>query len=262
MLAAVLLSSPEWPSWLGLVVIALVGFVASVINTIAGGGSLLTLPLLVALGLPPGLANGTNRVGVVMQMVASAGTFHRRGFRDYRLFVRLVIPMTLGSLAGAFMATRLHDELLRVVFGVMLAAWAVLLVVRPGRFLHAPPQPRAIGPLALVLSVLVGVYGGFLQAGVGFPLLALFVLYLGYPAVEANAAKSVLTLVYSLVSLPVFMMAGQVAWREGLVLAAGSMVGGWLGTRLQIRAGANLVRWGVVIAVAASGVAMLFDALG
>lgn len=262
MLAAALLSSPEWPLWLILVVIALVGVVASIINTIAGGGSLLTLPLLVALGLPAGLANGTNRVGVVMQVVASAVTFHRRGFRDYRLFARLVIPMMLGALAGAFMATRMDDELLRVVFGAALAAWAVLLVIRPGRFLHAPPQPRPIGPLALVLSVLVGLYGGFLQAGVGFPLLALLVLYLGYPAVEANAAKSVLTLGYTLVSLPMFAIAGQVAWREGLVLAVGSMVGGWLGTRLQIRAGANLVRWVVVLAVAGSGVAMLADALG
>lgn len=250
------------PPWLGLVVIALVGVVASVINTIAGGGSLLTLPLLVGLGLPAGLANGTNRVGVVMQVVTSAVTFHRGGFRDYRLFARLVIPMMLGALAGAFLATRMDDELLRVVFGATLAAWAVLLVVRPGRFLHAPEAPRPVGPLALVLSVLVGLYGGFLQAGVGFPLLALLVLYLGYPAVEANAAKSVLTLGYTVVSLPMFVIAGQVAWREGLVLAVGSTIGGFIGTRLQIRAGANLVRWVVVIAVAASGVAMLADVLG
>lgn len=259
MLAAALVLDPPW---LGLVAIAVVGMVASVINTIAGGGSLLTLPLLVGLGLPAGLANGTNRIGVVMQVVTSAATFHRQGFRDYRLFARLIVPMMLGALAGAGLATHMDDELLRLVFGAMLAAWAVLLVVRPGRFLHAPPVPRPVGPLALVLSLLVGVYGGFLQAGVGFPLLALLVLYLGYPAVEANATKSALTLGYTVVSLPMFVIAGQVAWREGLALAVGSTVGGWIGTRLQIRAGANLVRWVVVIAVAASGVAMLVDALG
>jgi uncharacterized membrane protein YfcA len=198
------------PPWLGLVAIALAGVVASAINTIAGGGSLLTLPLLVALGLPPGLANGTNRVGVIMQVVTSAITFHRRGFRDYRVVMRLMIPALLGAIAGAFLATRLGDELLRIVFGAMLAAWAVLLVVRPGRF----------------------------------------------------AAKSALTLGYTLVTLPMFAVAGQVAWREGLVLAVGSTIGGWVGAHVQIRGGANLIRWVVVIAVAASGVAMLLDAIG
>lgn len=260
MLAEAILSG--YPAWVGFVVLALAGAVASVVNSIAGGGSLLTLPLLVALGLPPGLANGTNRVGVLMQGLASVATFHRRGFRDYRLVARLLLPMMVGAAAGTALATRLPDDLLRVVFGVMLAGWAVLLVVRPGRFLNAPAEPRAPGLPALGLSVLIGAYGGFLQAGVGFPLLALLVLYLGHSAVQANAVKVALTLGFTLVSLPMFALAGQVAWREGLVLATGSMVGGWLGTRLQIRGGANLVRWVVVIAVAASGVAMLRGALG
>lgn len=250
------------PPWVGLLVLAVAGAIASVINSMAGGGSLLTLPLLVAVGLPPGLANGTNRVGVVVQGLASVLTFHRRGVRDYGLVVRLLPPMMLGAAAGSYLATRLSDDLLRVVFGVMLASWAVLLVLRPGRFLHAPEEPRHAGPLALGLSLLIGLYGGFLQAGVGFPLLALLVPYLGYPAVRANAVKVALVLGFSLVSLPMFALAGQVAWREGLALAAGGMVGGWLGTRLQLRAGATLVRWVVVLAVAASGVAMLRGALG
>ncbi len=250
-----------YPPWVGLVVLALAGAVASVINAMAGGGSLLTLPLLVALGLPPGLANGTNRVGVITQGLASVITFHRRGFREYRLVGRLLLPMMVGAGAGTALATRLPDDLLRVVFGAMLAGWAVLLVVRPGRFLQAPAEPRPAGVPALVLSLLIGVYGGFVQAGVGFPLLALLVLHLGHPAVQANAVKVALTLGFTLVSLPMFVLAGQVAWKEGLTLAAGSMVGGWLGTRLQIRAGANLVRWVVVLAVAASGVAMLRGAL-
>lgn len=250
------------PPWVSLLALAVAGAVASVINTMAGGGSLLTLPLLVAIGLPPGLANGTNRVGVVMQGIASVITFHRRGFRDHRLVARLLVPMMLGAAAGTALATRLSDDLLRVVFGGMLAGWAVLLMLRPGRFLHAPVEPRRAGPLALTIGLLIGVYGGFVQAGVGFPLLALLVLYLGHDAVQANAIKVALVLGFSLVSLPMFALAGQVAWREGLALAAGGLVGGWLGTRLQIRGGAKLVRWVVVMAVAASGVAMLRGALG
>jgi uncharacterized membrane protein YfcA len=249
------------PAWLTLVVLGLAAALASIVNALAGGGSMLTLPLLVAMGLPPGLANGTNRVAVITQGIASVATFHGRGFREYGVVLRLLPPMMLGAAVGTFLATRMGDELLRMVFGATLAAWAVLLVVRPGRFLHAPPEPRRPGTSTYVLSVLIGVYGGFLQVGVGFPLIALLVLHLGHPAVQGNAIKLALTLGYTLVSLPMFALAGQVAWREGVVLAIGGMVGGWAGTRLQLHGGANLVRWVVVVTVAASGVWMLYEAL-
>ncbi|MCH9682096.1 MAG: sulfite exporter TauE/SafE family protein [Deltaproteobacteria bacterium] len=252
----------ELPLWAGLALLALAGAVAAVINTMAGGGSLLTIPVLIGLGLPPGLANGTLRVGVAVQNAASVITFHRRGVRAYRPFLRLVVPMVVGAAGGTALATRLPDDSLRIVFGVMLAAWAVVLVLRPGRFLESPTEPRPVGWLALVLSALIGIYGGFLQAGVGFPLLALLVTYLGHEAVVANAIKMMLVLAYTAISLPMFALAGQVAWREGLALAAGAMVGGWLGTRLQLRVGAKLVRWVVVIAVGISGIAMLRGALG
>ncbi len=252
----------ELPPLAGLGLLALAAAIAGVINTMAGGGSLLVLPVLIALGLPPSMANGTIRVGVVVQNLAAAITFYRRGFRAHGLALRLVLPMVAGAAVGTWLATRLPDDSLRVVFGIMLAAWAVVLVLRPGRFVRAPDQPRAPGPLTWLFAALIGLYGGFLQAGVGFPMLALLVLYLGHQAVEANAVKVLLILAYTTVSLPMFAIAGQVAWREGLALAAGAMLGGWLGTRLQIKAGAGLVRWVVVVAVAVSGVAMLRGALG
>ena len=108
------------PAWVGLLVLGLAGAVAGVINTIAGGGSLLALPVLVALGLPPGVANGTMRVGVAVQNVTSALTFHSRGVRQYGLVLRLVLPMVLGAAVGTVLATRLPDDALRVVFGAML----------------------------------------------------------------------------------------------------------------------------------------------
>jgi uncharacterized membrane protein YfcA len=128
--------------------------------------------------------------------------------------------------------------------------------VRPGRFVTTPAEVVGVRPLSHVLALAVGIYGGLLQVAVGFPLLALLTAHLGYGAVRANAIKVALVLVYTLVALPVFVLAGHVAWREGAALAVGSLVGGWLGTRLQIRRGANLVRWVVVVAAVASGVAM------
>jgi uncharacterized membrane protein YfcA len=240
------------------VVLAVTAMVASIVNTIAGGGSFLVLPLLIAVGVPPGVANGTVRVGVLVQSVASSLTFRRRGVRDPGAFLPLVVPMCVGAVGGAWLATRLPDEDLRPVFGVAFMVWAAVLVVRPGRFLDPRAEPVRPGLGSWVAAVLIGIYGGFLQAGVGFPLMALLIPVLGYPAVRANAVKVLLILVYTALALPVFVMAGQVAWAEGACLAAGSLAGGWIGARWQIRAGAPLVRWFVVITVAMSGALMTF----
>jgi hypothetical protein len=253
---------PSMPDWAGLALLALGAAVAGVVNTLAGGGSLLVIPLLVALGLPPTIANGTLRVGVVVQSLAALATFHAGGERDYGVVARLALPMMLGAGIGSYLATQIGDAWLQPVFGVLIVAWAIVLVVRPGRFLGTPTEVTAVRPLSHVFALTVGIYGGLLQVAVGFPLLALLTAHLGYGAVRANAIKVALVLVYTLVALPVFVLAGQVAWREGAALAVGSLVGGWLGTRLQIRRGANLVRWVVVVTAAASGVAMAIAGLG
>jgi len=240
-----------------LVLLAVIGVVSSVINTMAGGGGLLVLPVLIALGVPPSVANGTTRLGVLTQNVTSIIAFRRGGFGDVKLVLRLAPAMIAGAALGAFAATRLSDEILRPLFGAVLLAWAIVLVVRPGRFLAHPPEPRAPGWGSQIAAVGIGVYGGFLQAGVGFPLLALLVTVLGHEPVRANAIKVALVLAFTLVSLPMFAAAGQVAWREAIALAIGAAVGGWLGAAWQVRSGAAVVRWVVVIAVAVSGIAMV-----
>ncbi len=245
------------PEWAGLVVLALVGVVASVINTMAGGGGLLVLPVLMWLGLSAGDANGTMRVGVIVQNTSSLTAFARRGHLDVGATVRLLPSMMIGSVVGTLLATRLADALLRPIFGATLVVWAIALVVRPGRFLATPTEPQSPGIGSHLAGVAIGVYGGFLQAGVGFPLLALLVSVLGHPPVRANAIKVALVLGVTLVALPLFAAAGQVQWREGLALAAGSLVGGWIGAAWQVHAGANVVRAFVIVAVAVSGVMMV-----
>lgn len=241
--------------------LVLVGVIAGVVNTLAGGGSFLALPLLMAMGVPAGAANGTVRIGVVLQSLVAALTFHRSGVRDWGVAARLVVPMTVGAVGGSMLAARADDAVLRPIFGGMFLAWAVLLAVRPGRFLAPATAPRSPGPASDLLCLLVGVYGGFLQAGVGFPLIALLVSFLGHDPVRANAIKVFCVGVYTLVALPVLALAGRVEWLEGTVLAAGTMLGAWLGTRWQLRAGAGLVRWFVLVTVAVAGAAMIADAL-
>ncbi len=241
----------------GALALALAGLLAGVANTLAGGGSFIVVPILIGLGLSPGMANGTSRLGVLAHGLAATTTFARAGAVPTGLVLRVAPAMCVGALLGAWLATRLDDGLLRPLFGGVLVFWACLLVVRPGRFITPPEQPRAPGVLGQGLSLLIGIYGGFLQAGVGFPLMALFVSVLGHATLPANAAKIAVVLIYTVMAMGVFMAAGQVAWREGAVLAAGMVLGGVLGARLHLRAGASVVRWAMVVMVAVSGAALL-----
>lgn len=252
---AYLQTLPPGATW---ALLALGSALAAIVNTMAGGGSLLVLPLLLAVGMPPGLANGTLRAGVLIQSLSAVATFHRKGERPYRLVGKLALPIIVGAAAGTFFATRLDDALLLPIIGALLAGWALVLLLRPARFLQAEGEPRDPGPKTYLAAVGVGFYGGFLQVAVGFPLLALLTMGVGLTAVQANATKVVLVFVYTLVSLPIFAAAGQVAWVEGAALAGGGLVGGWLGARWQLRSGAGVVRWFVVVTATVSGVAMLW----
>lgn len=244
------------PPWL-LPLAAAAGLLGGIVNTLAGGGAFLMLVTMLLGGIDAGTANGTLRVAILAQTLSATLTFYRQGVRDGAAIVRLVGPAVLGSLGGAALATRIAPATLRPLFGAVLALWAVLLALRPGRFVSPPEEPRAIGAVAVGLAALIGVYGGFIQAGAGFPLLGLLVSYLGYPAVRANGIKLALVAAYTIVALPVFIYAGQVAWLPAGALAAGSIVGAWIGVRLQLRVGAQLVRWALVIMIAVSGTLLL-----
>jgi uncharacterized membrane protein YfcA len=247
--------------WLDVVLLLVVGAVAGVINTMAGGGSLLVLPVLIGLGLPAGVANGSSRLAVATQSAAALATFHRRGVRAHGLSMRLAGPMIAGALLGSYLVTLLDDRLFRPLFGIVLLAWAVILLVKPDRFLRPPDQAREPNTTSYVLAFVVGLYGGALQAAVGFLLIALLSGQLGYDLVRANSVKVTLVLAYTLVVLPVFIFAEQVAWVPAIVLAIGTMAGAWLGAHWQLEKGSAVVRWFVLVMVLVSGVAMLWPAI-
>ena len=245
----------------GFVLLVLAGFISGVVNAIAGGGSFLTLPVLTALGLPAGVANGSVRVSILPQNATILATFWRRGVRVPRQVWALALPICVGAFGGSALAARMDDALLQPVFGGIFVVWAVILVIKPSSFREPEGGPRPVGAMSWVFAALIGIYGGFMQAGVGFPLLALLVGQLGLDPVRANAAKAALVALYSVIALVVFAAAGKVAWMEAGVLTVATMLGGWVGTRWQLRGGAELVRWFVVVMVVVSGVVMLWRGL-
>lgn len=211
----------------------LAGLVAGVVNTLAGSGSLLTLAVLLFLGLPATVANGTNRLGVAIQTAVSLLTLRRHGLSLPEGMLWVVVASTLGALFGSFVATRFDAATLE---GVIIAVmWAMLLVlfIKPSRFLRSESLPEKGNPtvLKIFLFVLVGFWGGFLQAGVGILLALALVLATGRELVEATAIKLVVVMSYTVGTLFIFGFAGQINWTLGFLVGIGQGLGGFLGAR-------------------------------
>lgn len=233
------------PTW---ILLALAGLVAGVINTLAGGGSLLTVPLLVFFGLPPTLANGTNRVGVLVQNLTSTLHFRRAGFDGLREAIPVLVPVLIGSAIGAAVASRLPDEIFRRIFGIAMIA-LLYPMLRPPRppSVRAQPPPRS-SLLNAALFLAIGLYGGAIQAGVGLFLVAALARS-GLDLVRASAIKVILIGSLTAVAVPVFILHGQVQWLAASALVVGFAAGGELGARAAIGGGEGLIRIALVLAV-------------
>jgi len=243
-----------------LVVVA-VGIVAGIINTLAAGGSLLTLPVLMALGLPPNMANGTNRIAIFLQNVVGVRQFHKEKVMDFPSGFRVGIPAAVGAIAGAFIAVNLNDEVMKLaIAGVMILVF-FLILLRPNRWINSheehPPIPYWI---QVIVFFLVGIYGGFIQAGVGFFLLTSLVLGSGFELVKANALKLFIILLYTPLALLIFFLHGDVNLWIGLVLAVGNMTGAWIGTKIAVKWGAVFIRYFVLVAILIASTKLILDA--
>ena len=243
----------DFSTWL---LLAAGGLVAGVINTLAGGGSLITVPLLVFLGLPATVANGTNRIGVLFQNGVAVWRFRSKGFDGIKEAVPLLIPVLVGSAIGAALAARMSPEMFRQVFGVaMIALLYPMLRGRPNgdRETATPPRSR-IANTAIFFAI--GLYGGALQAGVGLFLIAALARS-GLDLVRANAVKVVIIGALTLVAVPVFILEGQIDWAFASALVVGFALGGELGARAALAGGERLIRAMLVVAVFAMSGRML-----
>jgi len=219
--------------------LATAGLVAGTINVVAGGGSFLTLPLLLFLGLPAAVANATNRVGVLAQNVSGVWGYHRHGALDWRWATRASLPALAGAALGAWAAVRVPDfaftRLLSILM-IVITLWSLW------RNRAGAPAGRAAshsvhgGPWVAAGFFATGFYGGFIQAGVGFFILAL-TSAAGLDLIRGNAVKVWGVLLMTLLSLAIFAHAGTVDWARGAVLGAGNFTGGLIGVRLAVLKG-------------------------
>ena len=230
------------------------GLAAGVVNTLAGGGSLLTVPLLVLAGVPGNVANGSNRVGILASNASATAAFRRLGISGLSRTLPVLVPVAVGSLVGALLVARLADETFERAFGVLMVP-VLLLSLRPPMLKHAERRVWS-GPFTALVFLAVGLYGGAFQAGIGL-LLMVALSRSGMDLVVANSVKVVVIMVVTVTALPLFIVGGRVDWGPALVLAAGFAVGGALGARLTVTRGASLIRPVMVAAVLALAARLL-----
>ena len=228
-----------------LILLALIGCLTGFINVMAGGGSLLTMPVMVLMGMPGPVANGTNRVAILAQNVTAVTGFFRQGFSDFKLSLSLSLCALPGALIGAYFGTKLQGLWFnRVLAGVMLVVM-VLMSVKKHRSESAtttgPPERKRL-IAAHILMTVAGFYGGFIQAGVGFILMAILHRVLGLDLVRVNMHKVFIVGVYTIFALAVFAVRGNVAWIPGISLAVGNATGGWVGSHIAVKKGERLIR--------------------
>ncbi len=222
------------------------GLVAGSINSIAGGGSLLTVPLLVLAGVPGNFANGSNRVGILTSNIAATAQFRALGVGSFRESVPVLVPVMAGALTGAYLVQFLEDAAFERIFGLIMVPMLILSLRKPR------PNVELNWPRGLfsVVFFLIGAYGGAFQAGFG--LIVIIALSLaGYDLVGANAIKVLINVGNAVVALPPFLLQGRVLWGPALVLALGFTAGGALGARITVKGGEVVVRRVMIFAVLA-----------
>jgi uncharacterized membrane protein YfcA len=247
--------------WYHYVIAIAGGAIAGSINTLAGNGSAITLTILTEiLGLPGNIANGTNRVGIFTQATAGSWAFYKYGKLDLERGKLNIILTFFGAIAGVSLAVMVSNEQFLFVFKYLMLFMLVVLLVKPKRWLKGTDPTRKLNLwLAIPLYWLLGFYGGFIQMGMGIFYLATMVLVARYSIIEANALKSFVIALYTVLVLAIFHWKGLIRWDIGAIMAIGQTMGGWFTAKYaSMYERSNIIAYRVLVAIVILALAKLF----
>lgn len=242
-------------------ILIVIGLMAGVINTLAGGGSNLSLPALMMYGLPADIANATNRVSVLMQSITATRGFYKHDKIEKSSVQDSFFPLLFGGLVGAIVASYINVELLKpLLLGTMIAV-SLWVVLKSDSKTEEQGKPKSCydNKFALLATFAAGFYGGFIQAGVGFVLIATFVGALNFDLLRANAMKVVATVIFTSIALLVFVFRGQVAWLPGILLGVGSMIGAQIAVKFSVKVNAKTLKVMVLVMTVFASAAAFFQ---
>ena len=235
-----------------------VGSIAGIINVNAGGGSSITLPALIFLGLEGSLANGTNRIGILLQNIFAISSFRQQKVHQFKKSFTLALFTLPGAIGGALLSVRINDEWFqRILALVMIGIVFSILFAHPKQNVPPATHEEKRNWFIYPAMLCIGFYGGFIQIGVGFLLMASLYHLLKISLVRVNMHKVFIVFIYTLPALCLFAWTGNVNWRYGLTLAAGTAFGAWWGARIAVRGGEKVIRYILAVAILLMSIKLL-----
>lgn len=247
------------PLYWQLPLLFVVGIIAGILNVLAGGGSLLTLPLLIFMGLPSAVANGTNRIAIFCQNIFAIRGFRKCGVMPMELALLCTPPALIGSWVGANLAINLDDQMFNRALALIMLGVLVFTTLDPMKRLRKEDvEIGFVRKLVMVVSFFgVGIYGGFVQAGVGFVIITALLVH-GLDLVRINAIKVFVIFAYTFIALGVFVYHGQINYLLGFALAGGNSLGGMIGPKLAVDKGHEWIKKVVTFTVLIFALKLLF----
>lgn len=236
------------------------GLIAGFINVVAGGGSLLSLPVLIFMGLPPAVANASNRVAIFSQNIFGVLGFKSKGVSAYPYSLYLGISAFFGAIVGAKISLTLDDALFNRIIAIIMVM-VVIATIFSSKSSKTPSEER-MDKKSVIAGIItfffVGIYGGFIQAGVGFLIMAALAGINRFTLVKTNSAKVLVVFIYTLSSLGVFIWEGAIDWKYGLTLAIGNSAGAWIASRWSVKKGDVWIKRFLVVMVIALAIKLWF----
>lgn len=227
----------------------MIGSVAGFLNVLAGGGSSLTLPALIFLGLEPSVANGTNRIAVLVQNISAVQSFKQEKFFESKLSFKLALLTLPGAVAGAFSAVKISDQTFETILGIVMIGVTISLLIPIPKQDNLNTQTN-LHTLPMYLSMLmIGFYGAFIQVGVGFLLMAVLHHLMKFDLIRVNMHKVFIVLLFTIPAIVLFVITDNVNWTMAIALSLGNAFGAWCSAKISVRKGEKFIKMILVIAV-------------
>jgi uncharacterized protein len=245
-----------------LVILLFVGCVGGFLNVMAGGGSLLTVPIMIFMGIPGPIANGTNRIAIIAQNIAAVSAFAKQGFANFKLSLSLALAAIPGAILGAWIAANMPEQDFNTLLAIIMVLVMIVMSIKPTKKSAQAKQGYIPSKNQLIaghlLMLVAGFWGGFIQIGVGFIMMPILHRVMGLDLVTTNSHKVFIALVYTIVALFVFASQLQLYWMHGIVLGIGMAAGGVFGARFQVQKGEKSIKWVLNIVLIGFIIKLLF----
>lgn len=244
---------------LELALLLVTGIATGFLNVMAGGGSMLSVPIMIFLGVPGTVANGTNRIAILPQNIAAVWAFYRKGFANFRLSLSLGACTIPGTLIGAWLASRVPNDQFNTLLAIIMVLVLVIMSLPQPKTLESNDQPSKNRVLAgHALMVLIGFWGGFIHIGVGFLLMPVLNRVMQLDLITTNAHKVFIVLCYTIVALLVFASQLELIWKYGIALGIGTWTGAWIAAHVQVKQGIGAIKLTLNVVIVAFIIKLLF----